>query len=230
MDSPVGRLLCQSRFQGNTGVSLVKSVMIPPRTEMILEGKLAKRAKSRIGMIEPRSSSSNAVRQGFSVERVVVKPDNRTVHLRVLNASTSQIELVAGENLADFCPLIESCLSQPHVCGAVGNKATPQVISDKIESIIDPSLQGEDRGKLTNLLLEFSDVFDEHLGHTNILTHEINTGNSTPIKQHPRRIPFAHREESERQITEMLEKGIIRESTSPWSKCAFVLTIESLIP
>jgi hypothetical protein len=62
MDSPVGRLLCQSRFQGNTGVSLVKSVMIPPRTEMILEGKLAKRAKSRIGMIEPRSSSSNAVR------------------------------------------------------------------------------------------------------------------------------------------------------------------------
>ena len=66
------------------------------------------------------------------------------------------------------------------------------------------------------MVLEFSDVFiDEHLGHTNILTHEINTGNSTPIKQHPRRIHLAHREESERQITEMLEKGIIRESTSP---------------
>ena len=67
------------------------------------------------------------------------------------------------------------------------------------------------------MLLEFSDVFDEHLGHANILTHEINTGNSTPIKQHPRRIPYAHREESERQINEMLDKGIIRESTSPWS-------------
>ena len=191
--------------------------MIPPRTEMILEGKLAKRANSRIGLIEPRSSSSNAARQGFSVARVVVKPDNRTVPLRVLNASTSQIELVAGENLADFCPLIESCLRQPHVCGAVGNTATPQVISDKIESIIDPSLQGKDRSKLKNLLLEFSDVFDEHLRHTTVLTHEINTGNSAPIKQHPRRIPFAHREESERQIIDMLEKGVIRESTSPWS-------------
>ena len=119
--------------------------MIPPRTEIILEGKLAKRAKSRIGMIEPRSSSSNAVRQGFSIARVVVKPDNRIVPLRVLNASNSPIELTAGENLADFCPLIESCLSQPNICGAVGNKITPQVISDKIESIIDPSLQGEDR-------------------------------------------------------------------------------------
>ena len=140
---------------------------------MILEGKLAKRANSRIGLIEPRSSSSNAARQGFSIARVVVKPDNRTVPLCILTASTSQIELVAGENLADFCPLIESCLPQPHICGAVGNTATLQVILDKIESIIDPSLQGKDRGKLKNLLLEFSDVFDEHLGHTTVLTQEI---------------------------------------------------------
>ena len=129
--------------------------MIPPRTEMLLEGKLAKRAKSHIGMIEPRSSRSNAASQGFSVARVVVKPDNRTVPLRVLNACTTQIELVASENSADFCSLIESCLSQPHVCGAVGNKTTPQVISDKIESIIDPSLEGGKRGKLKNLLLSF---------------------------------------------------------------------------
>ena len=182
------------------------------------EGKLAKRVKSHIGMIEPRPSRSSAARrQGFRVARVVVKPDNRNVPLRVLNASTTQIELVAGENLAVFCPLIESCLSQPHVCGAAGNKTSPQVISDKIELIIDPSLQGGKRGKLKNLLLEFSDVFDENLGHTTILIHEINTGNSAPIKQHPSRIPFADRDESERQIADMRDKGIIRESTSPWS-------------
>ena len=67
------------------------------------------------------------------------------------------------------------------------------------------------------MLLEFSDVFDGNLGHTTILIHEINTGKSAPIKQHPRRIPFAHRDESERQIADMLDKGIIREPTSPWS-------------
>ena len=60
VNSQAGRLFCQSRFQGNTGVSLVESVMIPPRTEIILEGKLAKRGKSSVGMLEPRSSSSNA--------------------------------------------------------------------------------------------------------------------------------------------------------------------------
>ena len=63
-------------------------------------------------MLEPRSSSSNAATQGFNIARVVVKPDNRIVHLHVLNASNSPIELAAGEHLANFCPLIESCLSQ----------------------------------------------------------------------------------------------------------------------
>lgn len=217
VDSRAGRLLCQSRFQSNTVVALVDSVMIPPRTEIILEGKLARRANSKIGLLEPRSSSSNAARQGFSVARVVVKQDNnRVVPLRVLNMSNTPIELAAGENLAEFCPLIESCLPQPTVCGAVGNQF-PNIDSDRIESIIDPSLTGDDRAKLKNLLHEFSDVFDGSLGHTNILSHQINTENSTPIKQHARRIPYAHRDESARQIDEMLENGIIRESTSAWS-------------
>ena len=88
---------------------------------MILEGELAKHAKSGIGIIKPRFSSSNTARQGFSVVCVVVKPDNRFVPLCILNASTSPIELVGNENLADFCgpmvvcPVVESCLSQPHI-------------------------------------------------------------------------------------------------------------------
>ena len=45
LDLPVVSLLCQSRFQGNSGASLMESVMIPARPEMILEEKLAKRAK-----------------------------------------------------------------------------------------------------------------------------------------------------------------------------------------
>ena len=195
---------------------------------MILEGKLAKRAKSRIGMIEPRFSSSNAARQGFSVARVVVKPDNKIVPLHVLKcvASTSPIELVASENLADFCPLVESCLSQPHICGAVGNKVRSQLTSDK----------GKIGSSWRTCYLSFRCFW-----RTLRACQHFDTGNSTPIKQHPRRIPYAHRDDAERQRNEMLDKGIIRESTSPWSspiisvkkkdgKCAFVLTIENWIP
>ena len=82
--------------------------MIPPRTEIILEGKLARSANSKIGMIEPRSGIDNDARQGISLARIVVRPDqHRVVPLRVINMSHSQIELAAGENI-------------PDVCGAVG--------------------------------------------------------------------------------------------------------------
>ena len=39
-----------------------------------------------------------------------------------------------------------------------------------------------------------------------------------PIKQKPRHLPYAYREESEKQIKEMLENGVIKPSTSPWSR------------
>ena len=60
------------------------------------------------------------------LEGKLAKRDYINVPLRVLNASNTQIELVAGENLADFRPLIELCLSQPRVCGGVWeqNKST----------------------------------------------------------------------------------------------------------
>ena len=123
--SSTDRLLCQSKFQSNAVVALLESAIIPPRTEMILKGKLAKSANSKIGMIEPRSGTTIDARQGFSLARVVVKPDqHRVVPLRVINMSQNPIELVAGENIADFCPLVESCSTTSHlpdadVCGAM---------------------------------------------------------------------------------------------------------------
>ena len=57
---------------GATPIINSQSSTTAPRTEMLLEGKFAKRAKSHIRMIEPRSSRSSAARQGFSVARVVV--------------------------------------------------------------------------------------------------------------------------------------------------------------
>ena len=122
--SSTDRLLCQSTFQSNAAVAFLESSIIPPTTEMTLAGKLAKSANSKIGMIEPRSGTISDARQGFSLARVAVKPDqHRVVPLRVINISQNPIELVASENLANFCPLVESCSTTSHlpdvdVCGA----------------------------------------------------------------------------------------------------------------
>lgn len=47
--------------------------------------------------------------------------------------------------------------------------------------------------------------------------HKIDTGNSRPIKQAPRRIPSAKVQDVNKEINDMLAKGVIEESDSPWS-------------
>ncbi|GBN54407.1 hypothetical protein AVEN_38484-1 [Araneus ventricosus] len=47
--------------------------------------------------------------------------------------------------------------------------------------------------------------------------HRINTSNHPPIKQYPRRLPLPKKEEAERLVKEMVDNGIIEESSGPWA-------------
>lgn len=70
------------------------------------------------------------------------------------------------------------------------------------------------------LLLDFNDIFskgDHDLGRTGLVKHRIDTGDAPPIKQRPRRLPFAKEKEVADMIAEMQKNRIIEPSTSPWS-------------
>ena len=56
----------------------------------------------------------------------------------------------------------------------------------------------------------------EH-GETSLVTMDIDTGDASPRKQPPRRMPFMVREEVARQLKCMQKDGVIRPSNSPWS-------------
>ena len=63
---------------------------------------------------------------------------------------------------------------------------------------------------------EFGDLFSKQTGRTNIASHHINTTGS-PVRVRARRIPVHFREEIEKQIKCILEKGVIEASCSPWT-------------
>ena len=70
------------------------------------------------------------------------------------------------------------------------------------------------------ILEEYADCFSQNegdLGRTSIVRHNIDTGGCKPIKQVLRRLPTAHLEEIDRQVSTMLEQDIIEYSCSPWS-------------
>jgi len=60
-------------------------------------------------------------------------------------------------------------------------------------------------------------VEDHERGEVVGVEHEINTGNSPPIRQVLRRVPFAVREAMTKMVHDMLEEGVIQESSSPWA-------------
>src|SRR5256886_222999 len=55
------------------------------------------------------------------------------------------------------------------------------------------------------------------VGRTNVVKHTIDTGEEKPIKQKARRLSVKEKEIEKEHIEEMLKKGIIRKSKSPWS-------------
>ena len=85
---------------------------------------------------------------------------------------------------------------------------------------IEESLSVEEIQQLKELIIELSDVFaldSSELGTTDHVTHIIDTGDSSPIKQHPCRIPFALRARVDQLVKEMRDQGVVTPSKSPWS-------------
>ncbi|GFU58770.1 hypothetical protein TNCV_3089111 [Trichonephila clavipes] len=99
------------------------------------------------------------------------------------------------------------------VPGYIGNDLTPDLLENA-------ELSPEQKGSAERLFQEFEDVFSRNssdIGHTTVTQHRIDTADHPPIKQHPRRLPFAKQEEVGTLLREMQENDIIEPSSSPWA-------------
>ncbi|GFS63194.1 hypothetical protein TNCV_1496361 [Trichonephila clavipes] len=92
-----------------------------------------------------------------------------------------------------------------------------QLTPDLLENA---ELSPEQKSSAERLFQEFEDVFSRNssdIGHTTVTQHRIDTADYPPIKQHPRRLPFAKQEEVGTLLREMQENDIIEPSSSPWA-------------
>ena len=81
-------------------------------------------------------------------------------------------------------------------------------------------LSSEERERFQDLLCSYADVFASSTtdyGQTSRLRHCIDTGNAVPIRQPVCRLPPQQRDNVRQLIGEMLEKGVVERSISPWA-------------
>ena len=85
----------------------------------------------------------------------------------------------------------------------------------------------EDREILEPVLVKYAHLFHDEetndLKGTDVIEHEIQVGEAKPIKRPPYRTPFALRGVMKAQIENMLKKGVIWESNSPWQAPAILV-------
>ena len=99
-------------------------------------------------------------------------------------------------------------------------KELPCHVQDLYERSVANLSNDNDKLKVKELLIEYSDIFSAHdndLGLTDLIQHEIDTGDHHPIKVPPRSLPPAKRQEAETMLHDMAESGLIEPSNSPWS-------------
>ena len=91
---------------------------------------------------------------------------------------------------------------------------------------IPANLTDHEAKQLLTVLTQYAHIFatnSNDLGHTNILSHRIET-TGVPIQQEVRRVPLPQREEIRKLIKEMQEKDIIAPSKSPWASPIVLVT------
>jgi hypothetical protein len=151
------------------------------------------------------------------------------VILRVLNPSkeTKQIYknmTIASVHRVEEVQVLEEQKRCYHVTKTPSKETSENLkIPEHLEDLWKEStteLNKDQQEAVKRLLIAHIDLFaknKEDLGTTDLVQHEINTGDAKPIRQAARRLPIHQRQEEKEQVEAMLKRGIITESNSPWS-------------
>ena len=96
-----------------------------------------------------------------------------------------------------------------------------QELKNQLQSVSTSlSVSAEEMKQLYDILGEFHDIFsldDDERGETSLVEFNIDTGDSPPIKQAARRVPYAARHEIATQLSKMQDGGVIQPSKSSWA-------------
>ena len=153
------------------------------------------------------------------------------VPVRVANPTPYPITVYEATHVGGFSPLQEGCqstnlsvnaclstdLSCPPTNSGTEGEKTQQDVIDLFQI---GRLPHDQKTPLSSVLLEYQDVFSWYpgdIGRTSKVYHRIPTGDAGPSRQAPRRLPFHKQTEVRDHLEEMLTRGIIQPSCSPWA-------------
>ena len=170
-------------------------------------------AVMKTALVEPSPASNHGLLTG----RTLVDMSTETFYVCTANLSHRPINIKSGTVLAiaEAVDEVEADISQSEV---TGGPDLPSHLLDLFDRS-SKNLSAEQRGKLKHFLIHHQCAFsrsDDDVGRTSLVKHQIDVGESKPVRVQPRRIPMHRRDEVNQLVENMKSAGVIEESQSPW--------------
>ena len=212
-----------TRVVRKIGVQLLQDVRMPPRHEKIVMGKLVtddsegfSKLEAQTLLVEPSHGDGEKVIWG----RCLVTAREGKVPIRVCNPSAVEVVLSAGKSVgsAEYLPEdpLVAVVSEDIMTADSDTSGGENVVMKLLEQA---EVTPEEKGIINKFLLHHKEAFSLHgeLGHYDEKLFRIDTGDATPIRCMPRPVPHHKKVEIDKQIDDMLAKGLIQPTDSEWA-------------
>lgn len=180
---------------------------------------IGSRFPSRGSIVEP--VDNNFEKQDTLTARSVVSPGENGPE-RIMNTEQESKVVYLGTTVGQISEVntIHTMLSDanPHSATML-REDLAEMLQKTMDKLTTPQYKAE------AFLLKCTSLFAEnnfYLGRTGVVNVNINSGDSRPIEQHPRRVP-AHLTEKADIINDMLARDVIKPPNSPWSSHIFTI-------
>ena len=226
-------------------VKVRKSVVVPARTQVILEASViadhksdSKNSPAYLMEPEPSVAEELGVLPAWGLHAACSDTVPVVIHNPLDSSVTLEPDTVLGHLVSPFCQPDSGTLSSssPHKVRmtnvTVEQTSNVPVSVDRqpdgdlplhLTDLFERSsahLNDTQQGELHQVLLEYQDVFSKDnydLGRTHLIEHTIDTGDSNPIRQAPRRQNPEAAAAADQIVEELLVHKLIEPSQSPWA-------------
>ncbi|XP_048085551.1 uncharacterized protein LOC125285245 [Alosa alosa] len=215
-----------------------QAVVVPPRSEVVIEGRCRIPPKMH-SQVLVEASPTISMPHGLLVANVLTHTVKGKVSVRLLNARQEPVVLPPRLRIAELSRpekvlpkdmlMFEEAEGEVHVRTLEGETASenhhPRMLAVPVQANV-LGLTPLEVSQLNELLQKYGDVFSKgegDYGYTTTVKHEVHTGDAHPIKQRHRRIPPHVFQEVKRHVQDLVSQGILRESCSPWASPAVIV-------
>ena len=196
---------------------LVEPTVQPPRPGLFLMPTMTKVSGSSVRVPVVNTTGEDLILPARSIVGIICEA---TEHLEV-SMQTDAKSCTISQQPPEDQRASNASLAPKTQSGEQSHRGSDQGWSTNLSDLqVNQNLPPGEKAQLEALIREYSDVFawtDTELGFTDLIHHKIVVTDETPVAQSYRRIPPSALTEVRDHLDSLLERGIIRPSSSPYA-------------